>query len=479
MRSTTTIGVSLLLLIALPVASSLCFYNPFLGVETCTGWNWGSSSSGSRSPSYDSNQSTGKYSNSGGRPSWNQPSSPPASYPSNVGRPYLRYNPSSPSAPPSNPPSYVSGDQYSETRGCHGNLPFGLENCVCDGAAIGEAAGLAACSALISQCGGDMFLPFSADRELEAVQRACDHMTASSCEITGMQVARMHPMCQRILNGEGKCSPDQALALVDASVSRTCEPLCPDCDIEVSDPDFNPYENESRYGFGTDNQYTQQKYDNSYEVNHVDNKNDYGDGDDNGFPTYMDTPDQGRWARGPYRGDDNSYSPPADSYKKGGDKSGGYRGEDAYGQQEGYSGSPAYDEGNNSPGGSYGGESERGCVGNLPFGLEQCVCDGATIGEVAGLAGCSAVFAECAELMPFSAGTSPEDVAVNRACDSLSASSCTSAAPQVAAQNDACRDLMQQGSSKCSSGQMEALFKRTVESICEPLCPDCPRREQY
>ena len=110
-------------------------------------------------------------------------------------------------------------------RECHGSLPFGAENCVCDGAAIGEAAGLSACVALFQECGSPL-IGFSL---LDSVQQACDSLAASACVDTGRQLAMMHPRCAEMLLGAGTCDPAKASAIFEQNLGQSCEPLCPEC----------------------------------------------------------------------------------------------------------------------------------------------------------------------------------------------------------------------------------------------------------
>lgn len=114
----------------------------------------------------------------------------------------------------------------------------------------------------------------------------------------------------------------------------------------------------------------------------------------------------------------------------------------------------------------------------LPFGLENCVCDGADIGEAVGLAACSRVFAECnPPLVGFSAGGEVE--AVQRACDSLSKDSCMSSAGGFAQQNGPCMDIVRNGNinngqgGRCDAQTARNILLQSITSSCAPLCPTC------
>mmetsp|Transcript_22590 Transcript_22590/g.62721 ORF Transcript_22590/g.62721 Transcript_22590/m.62721 type:complete len:281 (+) Transcript_22590:184-1026(+) len=120
---------------------------------------------------------------------------------------------------------------------------------------------------------------------------------------------------------------------------------------------------------------------------------------------------------------------------------------------------------------------ERGCTDNfsLPFGLENCVCDGAEVGRAAGLAACTAVATECLDFVSFSVQDNSLE-AIQRVCDSLALDGCRSAAQVVPFNNPGCAELLQFGTNKCSAQQANDIFNRSVQFSCEPLCKDCPRR---
>mmetsp|Transcript_40428 Transcript_40428/g.114484 ORF Transcript_40428/g.114484 Transcript_40428/m.114484 type:complete len:222 (-) Transcript_40428:207-872(-) len=159
----------------------------------------------------------------GGHPS--KPPSNPYSPPSNPS-----WSPSNPSWAPSNPswpPSHPSSPPVEPPveQGCIGGLPFGLENCVCDGAEIGSAAGLAACGAVAQEC-GDSFAPFSA---VESVQRICDSFAVQACLSSAQNAPVINRGCGELLKGTRRCSSSKALQIFADNLDFACSPLCPDC----------------------------------------------------------------------------------------------------------------------------------------------------------------------------------------------------------------------------------------------------------
>ena len=318
------------------------------------------------------------------------------------------------------------------SRGCFGNLPFGLENCVCSGAEIGETAGLAACSAVFTECGTGV-TPFSLglDQKLESVQRACDSLAAGSCLLTGKQLAMSHPICADLIMGRGSCSAERAQEILEASLDRSCEPLCPECATQEELPSPTA---------GDMQEYPEATEQPMEEVEEVYLETQAPE-------DYVETPQPEVYleTQQPVGGDEEYITPepkPVDPEQ-------------------------SYPE-------------NRGCVGNLPFGLEQCVCDGAEVGEAAGVAACSAVFAECQELTPFNSGSAPQDEsAISRACDDFAHSTCRDVATQFAIQTEPCARLLFKGNGKCSADQARNIFTQNSVRICEPVCPECTeRREQ-
>jgi len=379
----------------LPAAHALCYSNPMTGVRTCTGWQPDVTGPGASDP-------PGK-----GTPNL-RPSNPPATPP---GKPYE----------PEAPASYVPTPDPSSGRGCFGNLPFGLENCVCEGAEIGEAAGLAACSKVFDKCGsGIQQFSLSDEKKLKAVQRACDSLSAGSCVLTGKQLAMTHPMCAEILKGKGSCSAKKAQRILERSLKRTCDPLCPECSKPLAKaPEELPSDEEHPGGAREeypDNKHPEEAYPDS-------------DQDEQEYPV------------------DN--------------------GEDGHVDYETPEPHPVEEQ--------HPVPETRGCDGNLPFGLEDCVCDGAEIGEAAGIAACSAVFSECQELTPFS--SAPE--AISRACDELAHSTCRDTATQFALQAEPCAKLLFKGNSKCTPKRARKIFDRNMKSVCEPICPECTGRPKF
>jgi len=117
---------------------------------------------------------------------------------------------------------------HTPEKGCvAGNsLPFGLENCICDGAEVGEPAGLAACGRVATLCASNV-QPFGM---LEAVQQVCDTFAIDACLSSSQNALVQFPACADLLrNGTPRCTPQQATSIWFQSVSDVCEPLCKDC----------------------------------------------------------------------------------------------------------------------------------------------------------------------------------------------------------------------------------------------------------
>jgi hypothetical protein len=353
---------------------------------------------------------------------------------------------------------------------------------------IGEAAGLAACSMVFAQCAPLVGFSAPDDPKLDAIQQACDSLTGSSCVLTGKQLAMSNPTCASLLQGSGTCSPAEAEAILEASVSRTCEPLCPDCD--------KPLPNKPE-GYGDD--YSSKHYEGgvSYENDGYKQLDSYVEGDvsyeqvDNSYQaetSYEQYPQNGN----AYANEGEQYPQVETSYEQYPQNGNAYENEgEQYPQVETsyeqypQNGNAYVNEGEQYPqeGNTYEEEVHgnydaadphsqgKGCFGGLPFGLETCVCDGASIGEAAGLAACSAVFSECAPFVPFSAGGAEE--AISRACDSLAMSSCSDTARQLAVQNEQCARLLFEGSRNCSVDKARKIFRGTIDNVCTPLCPGC------
>uniref|UniRef100_A0A061SM16 ShKT domain-containing protein n=2 Tax=Tetraselmis sp. GSL018 TaxID=582737 RepID=A0A061SM16_9CHLO len=118
-------------------------------------------------------------------------------------------------------------------------------------------------------------------------------------------------------------------------------------------------------------------------------------------------------------------------------------------------------------------DKNPGCYGDLPFGLENCVCNGATIGDAAGTAACGRVFAECQAPAPFAASSPVESI--QRVCDTFALDACISAAQGSLTQFSGCADLIRRGTRVCTPAQAKQIFMASVEQQCEPLCKDCVR----
>jgi len=473
-KSLQCLSAVAVLLAVVAGADALCYVSPITGIRTCTSFGWPGSNGGYNQPPRNNNGNSNGYNqpprnNYGNNNGYNQ--QPNAGYGNNggyqqggnshIGRP--GYAPAPPTYAPTPSPTYApthaptyapTPAPYVEapapTRGCFGDLPFGLQNCVCDGAVIGEAAGLAACSMVFAQCAPLVGFSAPDDPKLDAIQQACDSLTGSSCVLTGKQLAMSNPTCASLLQGSGTCSPAEAEAILEASVSRTCEPLCPDCD--------KPLPNKPE-GYGDD--YSSKHYEGgvSYENDGYKQLDSYVEGDvsyeqvDNSYQadtSYEQYPQNGN----AYANEGEQYPQVETSYEQYPQEGNTYE-EEVHGN---YDAADPHSQG-------------KGCFGGLPFGLETCVCDGASIGEAAGLAACSAVFSECAPFVPFSAGGAEE--AISRACDSLAMSSCSDTARQLAVQNEQCARLLFEGSRNCSVDKARKIFRGTIDNVCTPLCPGC------
>eukprot|EP00951_Prasinocladus_malaysianus_P005361 scaffold38104_cov27-Prasinocladus_malaysianus.AAC.1 len=238
--------------------------------------------------------------------------------------------------------------------------------------------------------------------------------------MTAKQLALSHPVCASLLAGEGSCTADEAMALLDASVKDSCDPLCPDC--------------------GSTEEY---EYDTGVTQ----------------LPAYADEATQ---QPASYLATTQPAYDASDSYQEQpSDVSHGSNDGDEYAAPQQTGASPE--------------QEQTGCFGSLPMGLEQCVCDGATIGEAAGLAACSAVFAQCMDLIPFSVNDAAPPT--EKTCDSLAQSTCVDTGMQLALAMQPCAELLFQDgvSSKCSPQKARQLFQAQMDNICSPLCPDCAR----
>lgn len=490
-------SVLVLLLCMSTGADALCYWNPITNVRTCTSWGWpGSNSPPAAQP-----------------PSYRPPGRPygPGFYrPTPAPTPSPTYAPTyAPTAAPTpvptyapTPAPYVEAPKYPSTpqptRGCFGNLPFGLENCVCDGAEIGEAAGLAACSSVFSQCAGGL-AAFSApiDQKLEAIEKACDSLTASSCVLTGKQLAMANPTCAALLQGAGSCSATEAEAILTASVERTCEPLCPDCAAPLPESGYpksaaSSVNDDSSVDFTDSGTYSDPRQSSDFKPVTYPPSKSSSSHDENGYPYDQEYQYSGQKPDDTYTmqaiDDGEQYPQPqanqAIEYPVDGSGLEHKMGEDdaMYEKHFDHSGQQPQDQYTMEVAGQYQGSSngaaveEKGCFGGLPFGLEQCVCDGASIGEAAGMAGCSALFSECQVVTPFAWTDDRASNALNRACDDLAQSSCLDTAPQFALQTEPCARLLFEGNAVCNVERARAIFRGNVDRVCTPLCPGCARR---
>jgi len=121
------------------------------------------------------------------------------------------------------------------------------------------------------------------------------------------------------------------------------------------------------------------------------------------------------------------------------------------------------------------GHREPGCYGSMPFGLDNCLCDGAEIGEVAGTAACGRVFTECQGMAPFHVEDDGTLGAIQRTCDTLALDACIGSAQSALVQNPGCAELLRFGTPKCTPGQASKIFNKSVKRQCKPLCKSCVR----
>lgn len=107
------------------------------------------------------------------------------------------------------------------------------------------------------------------------------------------------------------------------------------------------------------------------------------------------------------------------------------------------------------------------------LGLESCVCDGATLGMLAGEAACGRVASECGGIIGFSAQLE----SVSRICDTFAIDACLSASLQAPVQFPGCQAMLEKGTAKCTPEDAQKIFDDTVSGACDPLCPTCARKE--
>jgi hypothetical protein len=118
---------------------------------------------------------------------------------------------------------------------------------------------------------------------------------------------------------------------------------------------------------------------------------------------------------------------------------------------------------------------QQGCVaGNsLPFGLENCICDGAAVGQPAGLAACGRVANECSNnVQPFNVGALE---AVTQICDTFALDACLSSSQNAIIENPGCADILRNGTPRCSKERAIDIWMSTVNAACDPLCKNCAR----
>mmetsp|Transcript_18798 Transcript_18798/g.52385 ORF Transcript_18798/g.52385 Transcript_18798/m.52385 type:complete len:526 (-) Transcript_18798:154-1731(-) len=385
-------------------------------------------------------------------------------------------NTSYPPLRPSTPPAFPSGEKE---RGCFGEIPFGLENCVCEGADVGQVAGMAACGRVFTECEG--LVPFGlqdADSgALAAVQRVCDTFALDSCvAAAGFAVTEL-PGCEDLLQfGTPKCTPRQAMAIFRDSVNRQCDPICTDCVRHKQLPPFKspegPWDDSESSssqrppssGAGRKSQQPLQRALDPQQRGEEMASEEPSSHEPSARQQLRDEQPQ---QLNPQLEDDSFQQPMFDQHsenKRSGDQSVGAR---TLADSD-----PDHQTEQLQP------NDEPGCYGGLPFGLESCICEGAEVGEMAGLAACGRLFTECEGLAPFNSSKSGILKAVQRVCDTFAMDGCISAAQGVVVNNVGCAEILKFGTARCSQQQAWALFTRSVNRQCEPLCRDCPRLEE-
>jgi hypothetical protein len=137
-----------------------------------------------------------------------------------------------PNFPPYRPPTFPTPPPQVPASCNRNGLPFGLGNCICDGAEVGEAVGLAACSRLGAEC--SPFQAFSSDQFLDSLQQVCDALAEDSCKASAQNSALALSGCLQLLqvgnqrNGiSGGCSAQHARTFFANEVDRMCAPLNP------------------------------------------------------------------------------------------------------------------------------------------------------------------------------------------------------------------------------------------------------------
>ena len=305
------------------------------------------------------------------------------------------------------------------SHGCVGDLPFGLDNCRCEGQKIGEVASLAACAVVHTTCDdgqvdrSQLLIPtIPVEQEpsvIQDAQRACDSLTASSCMASALDFSISSPSCRALLVGTSKCTSDRAMEILKANLEFMCEPLCPDCeDLNQSDgPSVAP-------ASGPESQPNEEAA---------------------AMPEQL-----------PIMNADGDRMTPAEASERPATK-------------------PHHSE-----------LQAPGCYGNEPLGfhaLGVCTCDGATLGENVAGRGCLDVFAACG--VTDTVVPPPELLAMPFPCDPVAQEECSAAASSYAIKDRTCAQLLFKGNDMCSKGFAREVFKASTTGACEPLCPECLR----
>lgn len=294
--------------------------------------------------------------------------------------------PSEPQKPqthtPQNPQAQPPQKPEPPAQACFGELPFGLENCICDGAAVGEGAGLAACGRMAQECA--TFVPFAGSL-LEAVQQTCDTFSFDACMSAAQIVFTKFPGCAEMYkNGQDKCTGEESKKIWGATVKKACKPLCPDC----------PHLPEAD------------------------------------FPGEKPEPKQPKQIVPP-KGTFPKEIPPE--------------------------------------------KLSPGCFDELPFGLENCICEGDKTGKDVGKSACQKVLEKCSVAIAFSLEDLDTVEEVQQVCDKYETEACTRSAFDWARDEPACLAILEDGDAQCTKDDAMDIFEDAVNWGCSPKCTDCER----
>lgn len=104
------------------------------------------------------------------------------------------------------------------------------------------------------------------------------------------------------------------------------------------------------------------------------------------------------------------------------------------------------------------------------FGFGYCVCGGRQVGEVAGIAACSALTVRCSAFQAFTVNDPLLD-AIQTVCDRLSEENCRAGALSIVGTIPACQDILRAGSAQCGAREAQSFFETEVNRMCAPFNP--------